>query len=135
MLPVHRVRLVMYSLCCTSFAFFFSSRRRHTRCALVTGVQTCALPISFLPVSEIAQVGRQLADTLASTRRLRLVHDEPVRITDGPQNPPLQGKGLPVQFRQLGFTYGGRSEPALDGIDLNVDVGATLALEIGRAHV
>src|SRR3546814_6984856 len=25
--------------------FFFSSRRRHTRCALVTGVQTCALPI------------------------------------------------------------------------------------------
>src|SRR3546814_7945722 len=39
-------------LCCLSvlFAafcvFFFSSRRRHTRCALVTGVQTCALPIS-----------------------------------------------------------------------------------------
>src|SRR3546814_8898407 len=27
--------------------FFFSSRRRHTRCALVTGVQTCALPISL----------------------------------------------------------------------------------------
>src|SRR3546814_2387608 len=37
--------------CCESmeqlcgFLFFFSSRRRHTRCALVTGVQTCALPI------------------------------------------------------------------------------------------
>src|SRR3546814_1677781 len=30
-------------VCCCSF--FFSSRRRHTRCALVTGVQTCALPI------------------------------------------------------------------------------------------
>src|SRR3546814_2585996 len=28
-----------------SFGFFVSSRRRHTRCALVTGVQTCALPI------------------------------------------------------------------------------------------
>src|SRR3546814_5252419 len=28
-------------------SFFFSSRRRHTRCALVTGVQTCALPISY----------------------------------------------------------------------------------------
>src|SRR3546814_4350588 len=28
-----------------SLGFFFSSRRRHTRCALVTGVQTCALPI------------------------------------------------------------------------------------------
>src|SRR3546814_7873213 len=32
---------VMMLLC----VFFFSSRRRHTRCALVTGVQTCALPI------------------------------------------------------------------------------------------
>src|SRR3546814_2874872 len=31
------------------FCFFFSSRRRHTRCALVTGVQTCALPISGFP--------------------------------------------------------------------------------------
>src|SRR3546814_3374975 len=29
---------------------YFSSRRRHTRCALVTGVQTCALPIFFLPI-------------------------------------------------------------------------------------
>src|SRR3546814_8659986 len=29
------------------FFFFFSSRRRHTRCALVTGVQTCALPICY----------------------------------------------------------------------------------------
>src|SRR3546814_7669146 len=34
---------VCYSL---FLLFFFSSRRRHTRCALVTGVQTCALPIS-----------------------------------------------------------------------------------------
>src|SRR3546814_5109037 len=30
---------------CDFVVFFFSSRRRHTRCALVTGVQTCALPI------------------------------------------------------------------------------------------
>src|SRR3546814_4059492 len=36
-------------LCHLSFFVFFSSRRRHTRCALVTGVQTCALPIC-LPV-------------------------------------------------------------------------------------
>src|SRR3546814_8012260 len=33
------------------YIFFFSSRRRHTRCALVTGVQTCALPIS--PISAV----------------------------------------------------------------------------------
>src|SRR3546814_2596250 len=33
--------------CVIEWCFFFSSRRRHTRCALVTGVQTCALPISL----------------------------------------------------------------------------------------
>src|SRR3546814_6612825 len=33
--------LIFDEFCCV----FFSSRRRHTRCALVTGVQTCALPI------------------------------------------------------------------------------------------
>src|SRR3546814_2654070 len=41
---------VLYS----GFGFFFSSRRRHTRCALVTGVQTCALPISPERVTEAA---------------------------------------------------------------------------------
>src|SRR3546814_8052384 len=35
-----------YMLSSFDCIFFFSSRRRHTRCALVTGVQTCALPIS-----------------------------------------------------------------------------------------
>src|SRR3546814_17004572 len=40
--------------------FFFSSRRRHTRCALVTGVQTCALPIYFLTpqLLRVLQPGR-----------------------------------------------------------------------------
>src|SRR3546814_8072619 len=43
--------------------FFFSSRRRHTRCALVTGVQTCALPIFACSLSAIAaQAGAQTAD-------------------------------------------------------------------------
>src|SRR3546814_1793832 len=37
----------MYRLLVVVCVFFFSSRRRHTRCALVTGVQTCALPIYF----------------------------------------------------------------------------------------
>src|SRR3546814_1941935 len=44
--------VVTYVLCVLIYNlsvvfFFFSSRRRHTRCALVTGVQTCALPISY----------------------------------------------------------------------------------------
>src|SRR3546814_8156918 len=40
--------MIISALYCV-FYFFFSSRRRHTRCALVTGVQTCALPIYALP--------------------------------------------------------------------------------------
>src|SRR3546814_10325154 len=51
-----------YCILCLVFLFFFSSRRRHTRCALVTGVQTCALPI-YLQIGDEVQVevleGRQ----------------------------------------------------------------------------
>src|SRR3546814_6904354 len=47
-----------FSIClCVFFFFFFSSRRRHTRCALVTGVQTCALPIYVREASRILQIG------------------------------------------------------------------------------
>src|SRR3546814_15191882 len=45
---------------------FVSSRRRHTRCALVTGVQTCALPIFF-----VAQRGVQVERSIALARNLR----------------------------------------------------------------
>src|SRR3546814_4260509 len=43
------------------YLFFFSSRRRHTRCALVTGVQTCALPISRIGIGviDLDLIGRQ----------------------------------------------------------------------------
>src|SRR3546814_4004329 len=37
--------VLLYTYLYLHIVFFFSSRRRHTRCALVTGVQTCALPI------------------------------------------------------------------------------------------
>src|SRR3546814_1766701 len=43
------------------FVFFFSSRRRHTRCALVTGVQTCALPI--YPADAVRRVTGEPAAT------------------------------------------------------------------------
>src|SRR3546814_18598629 len=44
--------------------FFFSSRRRHTRCALVTGVQTCALPITGLGLSMVHGLAAQLGGTV-----------------------------------------------------------------------
>ena len=83
---------------------------------------------AFLPVSEIAQVSRQLADTLASTRRLRAVHDEPVLVTDGPLTPPIASGGLPLRFDQVSFTYPGQSRSALQQVTLDVPAGATVAL-------
>src|SRR3546814_10118460 len=40
-------RVFCFDVFLICYCFFFSSRRRHTICALVTGVQTCALPIYF----------------------------------------------------------------------------------------
>src|SRR3546814_4717856 len=48
--------------------FFFSSRRRHTRCALVTGVQTCALPILSRREPHRTRLRRPL-DRLAAAHR------------------------------------------------------------------
>src|SRR3546814_4798443 len=52
--------------------FFFSSRRRHTRCALVTGVQTCALPIFYLtqPLGNGESRDYSWAQTLDEARRM-----------------------------------------------------------------
>src|SRR3546814_4840788 len=56
--------------------FFFSSRRRHTICALVTGVQTGALPISFTLLSALAMVTQRIGlIATAST-----TYDEPFHI-------------------------------------------------------
>src|SRR3546814_7743191 len=48
-----------------SALFFFSSRRRHTRCALVTGVQTCALPIFWGCVMQTLEQGFNIARNAA----------------------------------------------------------------------
>src|SRR3546814_3435061 len=55
--------------------FFFSSRRRHTSCALVTGVQTCALPIS--PCTIVATVDARRQNFLEPTHDLFLLNTRP----------------------------------------------------------
>src|SRR3546814_3563398 len=53
--------------------FFFSSRRRHTRCAVVTGVQTCALPIyqiGEIGGAEIQRHGEETNDTARALGRV-----------------------------------------------------------------
>src|SRR3546814_3325300 len=63
--------------------FFFSSRRRHTRCALVTGVQTCALPISWSIVDPRRKTLDGVAITISGLDRS--ITDVLVRIV------PIQG--------------------------------------------
>src|SRR3546814_3185837 len=64
----------MYIIIVFYFLFFFSSRRRHTRCALVTGVQTCALPISdaqwIRPISSAHSAYSRLASRSPEKRKL-----------------------------------------------------------------
>ena len=83
---------------------------------------------SFLPISEIAQVSRQLADTIASTRRLYAVHREQPAVINGPLRPPEPDGGSAIRFEGASFTYPGARRAALTDIRLNVPAGATLAL-------
>jgi ATP-binding cassette subfamily C protein CydCD len=83
---------------------------------------------AFLPVSEIAQVGRQLADTIASTRRLHVVHSEPVQVGDGPLEPAVDRGGCALAFDRVSFTYPGRSRRALADVSFDVAAGSTVAL-------
>src|SRR3546814_9687725 len=62
---------------------FFSSRRRHTRCALVTGVQTCALPISLFSraVTETSSAGVALSRSGPRKRAVRWKEPSLLRTT------------------------------------------------------
>ena len=53
---------------------------------------------AFLPVSEIAHIGRQLADTLGATRRLYAVHNEAVAVRDGPGVDALPRLGAESEY-------------------------------------
>jgi ATP-binding cassette subfamily B protein len=79
----------------------------------------------FMPVAEIGQAGRQLADTIASTRRLHVVESEPESITDGDR--PLPAAPL-VRFDEVRFAYPGRGKMALDGVTFTVPPGSTVAV-------
>src|SRR3546814_967139 len=67
------------------FCFFFSSRRRHTRCALVTGVQTCALPIWQRVAADGHRSGLLLARGLAGGVVLLVGHAGRHHRDDGDQ--------------------------------------------------
>jgi len=88
---------------------------------------------AFLPISEIAHVSRQLADTFASAHRLRAVHEEPVLVTDGPGVPAValataHNTGAAIQIMHVDFNYPGTERAVLRGVELAIRPGATLAI-------
>src|SRR3546814_9685329 len=81
--------VVIFSLC----FFFFSSRRRHTICALVTGVQTCALPICLLVTGRLTATSSAAGLSSALTRL----------IAKGGE--PLIRRGVDMAMRMMGEQF------------------------------
>jgi ATP-binding cassette subfamily C protein CydCD len=82
---------------------------------------------AFLPVSEIAQVGRQLADTLGATRRIYALANEPVPVTDGP-GAVLRPGPTELALEGVSFAYPGQGRRALSQVSFIIPAGKTLAL-------
>src|SRR3546814_9034799 len=111
----------MCGLYCHLVFFFFSSRRRHTRCALVTGVQTCALPISA------EKDGR--ADRPTACRPHRLWTSRPLAPRPGMcRSSGVFQARLPLAPPPLRHSARFRPEGCSP-------LSATEADQIGRAHV
>src|SRR3546814_9438161 len=116
--------------------FFFSSRRRHTRCALVTGVQTCALPIYSGYHSAWSHL-RAIASILAAAciqKERALICEEATSALPKESN----GRGMCANgLAQITTSILRRSRTirpittSIWSMILNPGVGA----EIGRAHV
>src|SRR3546814_10019165 len=71
--------------CC----FFFSSRRRHTRCALVTGVQTCALPICVATTRPETMLAAMAVAVNPEDARYQALIGKKVRM-------PITGRLIPI---------------------------------------
>lgn len=97
------------------------------------GLQAATVPLmaliavaAFLPLTELAQTARQLADSLASTRRLDAIESEPVVITDGPETLREQREGPAIRFDHVHFSYGDRQ--VLSDINIDIKPGSKIAL-------
>src|SRR3546814_7636950 len=97
------------------FRFFFSSRRRHTRCALVTGVQTCALPILGLALTiAMPERAREMLDRAGAMA-------ERVRVEAGASGTPAPA-GTPMAARSFGLCFtGGGENCVVDGDTFWID--------------
>ena len=107
---------------------------------LVTGgaLEPTVLPLltllamaAFLPVSEIAHIGRQLADTLGASRRLYAVRNEVAVVDDiGIKSPDSAATSMASSLGMdtVKFRYHGAAHNALEDVTLDIPAGQTVAL-------
>jgi ATP-binding cassette, subfamily B, bacterial len=104
--------------------------------APVLPLLTLLAQASFVPVSEIAKIGKELADSLASARRIFAVEDEPVPVVDGPGatvSLETDGASQPlIQYDGVSFAYGPEEPLALRNLSFSIMAGQTVAL-VGRS--
>jgi ATP-binding cassette, subfamily B, bacterial len=104
--------------------------------AAVLPLLTLLAQASFVPVSEIAKIGKELADSLASARRVFAVEDEPVPVVDGPGvalSIGSNGAGQPlIRYDGVNFAYGPEEPLALRQVSFAIMPGKTVAL-VGRS--
>src|SRR3546814_3558417 len=123
-------------MCCI---FFFSSRRRHTECALVTGVQTCALPICMQTMmlaggaEELCPSEAAVFDTLFATSQKNDAPTTTPAPFDKDRDGLVIGEGactLVLEEYEHAKARGARIYAEIIGFGCNSDGD-----QIGRAHV
>jgi ATP-binding cassette subfamily C protein CydCD len=85
---------------------------------------------AFLPVIEVADVGRQLSETLAATSRLMQVEEaEPAVLDNGQTTPSINSKtAMSVVFKDITFSYSSDTPQVLSKVDLVIEAGSKVAL-------
>ena len=86
---------------------------------------------AFAPITNLATVSKQLAETLAAARRVFAVHDEPVVVSDGPGVEDVP-RAPEVRYDAVSFAYGPNEPQALRGVSFTIESSQTVAL-VGRS--
>src|SRR3546814_6329040 len=117
------------------YIFFFSSRRRHTRCALVTGVQTCALPIYGQHCSDIDKADVILVGVSRTSKTPTCMYlaNRGIKCANVPVVP---GCPMPEELlRARGPLIVGLTKDPASLVQVRQNRLRMLTDEIGRAHV
>lgn len=87
-----------------------------------------AVLLAFEPAKRVAKLNNNLQEGLAAAQRVFELIDYRPQVVDHPEAKPLALKGGSVRFEAVRFAYDGAPEAALDGLDLDVSSGRTVAL-------